>query len=67
MRCIDLEGHTRKGLWILVDINIIMRVFKKKLQTRYLYIRGERPQLKMPTQALCKFSPFVSFSLGEEL
>ena len=30
MRYIDLEGHTYKGLWMLVDIDIIMRVFYEK-------------------------------------
>ena len=29
--------------------------------------RGERPQLKVLMQALWEFSPFFSFSLGEEL
>ena len=30
-------------------------------------IGGERPQLKVPMQALWEFSPLFSFSLGEEL
>ena len=33
---------------MLMDIKIIMRVFIKKLYTKCLYIRGERPQLKVP-------------------
>ena len=45
---------------MLVDIDIIIRVFMKKI--------GEgRPQLKGPMQALWEFSHFFSFSLGEEL
>ena len=52
---------------MLVDIDIIMRVFMKKPHTKCLYIGGERLQLKVPMQALWEFSPFFSFSLGEEL
>ena len=54
---------------MLVDIYIyiIMRVFMKKPHTKCLLIRGERPQLKVAMQALWEFSPFLSFSLGEEL
>ena len=51
---------------MLVDIDIIMRVFMKKLHSKCLKIGGERPQLKVPMQALWEFSPFFSFSLGEE-
>ena len=51
---------------MLVDIDIIMRVFMKKPHSKCLLIGGERPQLKVPMQALWEFSPFFSFSLGEE-
>ena len=52
---------------MLVDIDIIMRVFMKKSHTKYLQIGGERTQLKVPMQALWEFFSFFSFSLGEEL
>ena len=48
---------------MLVDIDIIMRVFIKKNLHKY----GERLQCKVPMQALWEFSPFFAFSLGEEL
>ena len=41
--------------------------FMKDSHTKFLYIAGEQPQLQVPTQALREFSPFFSFSLGEEL
>ena len=43
------------------------RVFIKTLYTKYLQIGGERPQLKLPMQALWEFSHSFSFSIGEEL
>ena len=52
---------------MLVDIDIIMRVFMEKPHTKCLQIGGGRPQQKVPMQALWEFSPFFSFSLGEEL
>ena len=52
---------------MLVDIDIIMRVFMKKPHVKCLYIGGERPPLKVHMQALWEFSPFFSFSFAEEL
>ena len=52
---------------MLVDIDIIMRVFMKKPHTKCLQIGGERTQLKVPMQVLWDLSPFFSFSLGEEI
>ena len=52
---------------MLVDIDIIMRVFMKKTSFQMSINRGEQPQLKVPMQALWEFSPFFSFSLSEEL
>ena len=37
---------------MLVDMDIIMRIFVKKVYIKYLSIGGERPQLKVPMQAL---------------
>ena len=51
---------------MLVDINIVMRVFMKNLHTKCRLVGGEQPQLKVSMQALCEFSQFFSFSLGEE-
>ena len=51
---------------MLVDIDIIMKVFMKK--TAYqMFINGKRPQLKVLMQTLWEVSPFFSFSLGKEL
>ena len=52
---------------MLVDIDIIMKVFMKNLHTKCLKIGGERPQLKVPMKALWECSPFLYFSLGEEI
>ena len=35
MRYTNLEGHTH-DLWMLVDVDIIMRVFMKKIDTKCL-------------------------------
>ena len=66
MRHIDLGGHTQ-GLWILIDIDIIIMIFMKNSNTKCLQIRLERPQIKVLMQALSEFSAFLLFSLGEEL
>ena len=36
MRYMDLEGHTHKVLWMLVGIDIIMRVLMKKPHSKCL-------------------------------
>ena len=41
--------------------------FYKKFTYQMSINRRERPQLKVPMQALWEFFPFFSFSLGEEL
>ena len=40
MRYMDLVGHTHKGLWMLVDIDIIMRVFMKIISYQMSINRG---------------------------
>ena len=50
-----------------VEIEILMRVFMKNPHTKCLEIGGEWPQLYVPMRALWEFSPFLSFSLSEEL
>ena len=52
---------------MLVDIDIIMRVFIKNQHIKCLQIGGERSQLNMSMKALWEFSLFFYFSLGEEL
>ena len=51
---------------MLVNIDIIMRVFTKKSTYQISIIGGERSQLKVPLKVLWEFSHFFSFSLGEE-
>ena len=52
---------------MLMDIDIIMRVFIKNSHTICLQIGEEQTQLKVLMQVLCEFSPFFSFSPNEEL
>ena len=52
---------------MLVDIDIIMRVFMKKTSYQISKNKGRTTTNKVPMQALWEFSPFFSFSLGEEL
>ena len=67
MRYTDLKGHIHKVYqcwWIKIAL---FWVFMKNLHTKYLEIRGEQPQLKVPMQDLQELSHFFSFSLSEEV
>ena len=50
---------------MLVDIDIIMRAFMKKISYQMSINRGRMTTTQ--GEALWEFSPFVSFFLGEEL
>ena len=51
---------------MLVDIDIMMRVFMKKISYQMSINRKRTTTTQGPMQALCEFSPFFSFSLSEE-
>ena len=52
---------------MLVDINIIMRVFMKKTSYQMSINRGITTTTQGGHASLVEFSPFFYFSLGEEL
>ena len=52
---------------MLVDIDIIIRVFMKKPHKKYLKIGGERPQLKVPIVRIVGILSFLLFLSCEEL
>ena len=51
---------------MLVDIDIIMSVFIKNLNTKCLKIRGERPQLKVTLRFFFLFSLSLFVKIFEE-